>query len=227
MKTFVIDEINFRCRVESLGAELMTDRSRNDSLIGNLVEQANIIARPRAAFLVCPVQERGKDYVVIAERRIHSRVLSVNFNQAQHVFPFIATCGNEIEDWSNRHVDELHRFWARRICELALKASLEALASHIEEHFHTGPTSEVNPGSTIDWPIKGQWELFQLLGDAGERIGVSLTKDLWMAPAISTSGIRYPSQEPFENCSLCALENCRLRKAPYEEGLYERRYQTV
>jgi len=223
MEAIVINDIKLDLSIAALHDKLTSNSGALDPVMINLVETARTIARPRAAFLI---QERGKDFVVIDKFRIYSRVLRVNFGQTQRVFPFIATCANEVEDWANSQVNEVHRVWARRICELALETAIETLIDHIEAGYLTGPTSKVNPGSTIDWPLEGQRELFQLLDKASELVGVSLKEDLWMIPSISSSGIRYPSKEPFENCSLCPMEDCRLRKAPYQIGLYEQAYMT-
>jgi hypothetical protein len=45
-----------------------------------------------------------------------------------------------------------------------------------------------------------------------------------MDPVHSVSGILFPTEEDFEECSLCPREDCPKRRAPFEEHLYETRY---
>ena len=66
--------------------------------------------------------------------------------------------------------------------------------------------------------------LFDLLGEAPAAIGVKLLDSMLMTPTKSVSGIRFPTEETFESCQLCPMENCPNRRAPYDESLYERKY---
>lgn len=226
MKIVVIDQIDFHLDLPALRAELAQEGGVIDEkVLRGLAGKARSIARPKAGYRVSQIEDMGNDDVVIDGICFRSRVLRLNLDQVQRVFPFLATCGWEIEDWAGSRQDDLHRMWAKRISELALRSAIRSLVEHIQTHFHTGPTMKVNPGSTIDWPLQGQRDLFQLLDEIPERLEVTLTGDLWMSPTMSTSGIRYPSEVTFENCSLCPVESCRLRKAPYQEGLYERKYR--
>ena len=71
------------------------------------------------------------------------------------------------------------------------------------------------------------WErqLFELLGNPKDTVGVRLTQSCLMVPNKSVSGIRFPIEESFETCQLCPREGCPGRKAPYDSGLYDRRYR--
>jgi hypothetical protein len=76
-----------------------------------------------------------------------------------------------------------------------------------------------------NWPLSEQGALFALLGDPHEAIGVRLTDSYLMVPTKSVSGIRFPTEQSFESCQLCPRERCPGRKAPYDSGLYDRRYR--
>jgi hypothetical protein len=224
MKAIILDEIPFDPSPSEMLEVYGTNQRASISILDTLAQEAQSIARPRGGYLVSIVDERGSNYVIIDGFRIQSRVVRINLDKVKRVFPYIATCGGEIEDWASSQTDPIRRFWANNLCEQALRAAASALTRSIENRLQTGPTYKVNPGSTIDWPLEGQRELFSLLGQIPERTGVNLAENLWMHPTMSTSGIRYPSEEAFENCSLCSREACRLRKAPYQEGLYTSKY---
>jgi hypothetical protein len=225
MTSVILDEIPFNPKASTLLEQASVNHSASARAVEKLVQEAQSLARPRGGYVVAMIDELGPDYVIVDGRRIMSSVLRINLANTKRVFPYVATGGVEIEKWANSQADPIYRFWAERISEMALRAAIDALTDHLETHLQTGPTSKVNPGSTIDWPLEGQRELFGLFGETASRIGVTLADNLWMHPKMSSSGIRYPSKENLENCSLCPREDCRLRKAPYQEGLYDRKYR--
>ena len=225
MNPIILDDIPFNPLASALLTQGSVNHTTSAHIIEGLVQEAQNVARPRGGYVVAMLDELGSDYIVIDGRRITSRVLRINLAKTKRVFPYVATGGAEIEDWASSQVNPIHHFWAQRICEMALRAAIDALTDHLETHLQTGPTSKVNPGSTIDWPLEGQRDLFSLLDETASRVGVTLADNLWMYPTMSSSGIRYPSEENFENCSLCPREDCRLRKAPYQEGLYDLKYR--
>ena len=190
----------------------------------SLVQEAEAIARPKAFYKMLPIAGKGDNYVVIAGMTLSSRVLRINLEQANRVFMFVATGGVELEAWVKSISDMLYNFYADAIAELALRAAIEAMNRDIDGRFRPGHTSNMHPGSLADWPIKQQKVLFDLLGEAPAAIGVKLLDSMLMTPTKSVSGIRFPTEETFESCQLCPMENCPNRRAPYDESLYERKY---
>jgi hypothetical protein len=148
-------------------------------LIGRLnllVDQAQKIGRPKAHYEVVYIDSRGEDHVMIGGVMLTSRVLKVNLEKAHRVFPFVATCGTELEEWSKTFDDLLERFWADAIKESAVKIAVECLADRLVERFHPGKIARMNPGSLPDWPLTEQKPLFKLLGRGPEAVGVQLTE---------------------------------------------------
>ena len=80
------------------------------------------------------------------------------------------------------------------------------------------------PTPPDDWPLREQRPLFTLLGDVRSAIGVELTDTLLMVPRKSVSGIVFVAEETFASCQLCPRHDCPNRRAPYEAGLFERKY---
>ncbi len=85
----------------------------------------------------------------------------------------------------------------------------------------------MNPGSLEDWPLTEQKALFQVLGNTEEAMGVELMENSFMRPAMTVSGLWFPSQEKYENCMLCPMEDCPGRRAPYDKGLYDKKYRSL
>ena len=185
---------------------------------------AAAVARPKAFYRIAYVDARGDDSVEVDGVTLTSRVLRVNLEEAHRVFVYLATCGVELDDWANAVDDPLHRYWTEGIKEMALRAARRAINQDLADRYRPGRTAYMSPGSLADWPIREQRALFALLGDSADAIGVRLTDSLLMIPNKSVSGISFPTEETFESCQLCPREDCPGRRAPYEPGLYERKY---
>lgn len=222
----VVEDVSFNPDLPNLMKSLrVREGSRQVDQLSALVEQARAIASPRAMYTVAYVDSRDENGAVINGIAFDSRVLSVNLENVHRVFPFVVTCGIELHEWMQGQDDLLVRYYADVISEAALRVAAARLKAHLVGRYALGRTSTMAPGSLADWPIQAQRPLFVLLGDPEATIDVRLTDSLLMIPSKSVSGIRFPVEKTFESCQLCQREKCPSRKAPYEEGLYERRYR--
>ncbi len=221
----VLEGISFEPDLPKLMKHLrVREGSRQVDELGALVDEARAIARPRAMYKVAYVDSKDEGGAVIDGIAFRSRVLRVNLESVHRVFPYVVTCGRELHEWMGTHDDLLMRFYADAISEAALRAAVGRLKGHVVRRYALGRTATMAPGSLADWPIQEQRPLFALLGDPEEAIGVRLTESLLMIPSKSVSGMRFPVEKRFESCQLCQRERCPSRKAPFEEGLYERQY---
>ncbi len=186
-----------------------------------LLEQVRGAARPKAIYDVCFVRERGDERVTVNDVVFTSRVLSLNLESVYRVFPYVATCGVELDRVMLPESSLLYTFWLDAIKEAALMAANGHLKSHIEKTYQPGKLSSMNPGSSTQdvWPIDQQHTLFSLLGDVENEIGVTLHKSCLMSPNKSISGIFFPTELDYENCKLCSREKCEGRRAPYSPEL--------
>jgi hypothetical protein len=187
-----------------------------------LAGEAVALARPKAAYRLAYIESKNEDSIVVDGVTLTSRVLRVNVGDIHRVFPFVATCGAELEAWSKSIDDMLERFWADAVMEEALRAAFDAATEHLVQQYQLGRTAMMNPGSLPDWPIEQQSALFRLLDGASEKIGVRLTDTFLMVPIKSVSGLRFATETQFENCQLCPRDPCPNRRAPHDPGLHER-----
>lgn len=190
-----------------------------------MVEDACRVARPRAVYLAAYITGRGEDWVAIEGMRFTSRVLTVNLEPVHRVFPYLITCGPELQEWGDRFDDMLQSFWAEAIKEAALFCAGRALDDDMQQRYQLGKVASMNPGSLADWPIQQQRTLFDLLGPRSDQVGVRLTDSMLMVPTKSVSGIHFPTEASFASCQLCPREKCPNRRAPYDVGLFESKYQ--
>jgi hypothetical protein len=227
MSLVVIENIAFEPDWKSLLKTIhMDETSRYAKEFESLFHEALGIVKPKALYRVAYIDSKGEDHVGVEGIRLSSRVLRVNLENAHRVFAYTATCGREIEEWSNQFDNMLDRFWIDAVKECALRRAMEAMIQHIDDRYRPGPTSRMAPGSLEDWPITEQYALFELLGDPKKAIGVELNDSCLMIPVKSLSGICFPTEERFESCQLCPRKKCPGRRATYDPDLYDKKYAT-
>jgi len=226
MHPVIFDQIQFNPdQVKFLKKMRVKPESKQKEQVLSLLEEACQIGRPRAIYTIAGIDQHLEDGVVLNGIRMNSKVLAVNLGEVHRVFPYLASSGRELFEWTRSKDNILEQFYAEEISQLALRAAERYLLSKLKETYQLGKTSSLNPGSLKDWPITEQRSLFQLLGNPLESIGVELTESMLMLPNQSVSGIRYSSETDFSNCELCPREKCSHRRAPYDEDLLLKKYQ--
>ena len=189
-----------------------------------MAAEAEKISKPKAFFCGAFIDTKGEDHVVIQGIKLSSRILRVNLEEVYRIFPYVATCGLELEDWSKSFDDLLEKFWADAIKEHALRLAFRYLNDYVLEKYGMKRLSRMNPGSLSDWPISEQGPLFAILGEGPRTIGIQLTDSFIMLPIKSISGFFFPAEFSYENCLLCPREKCPGRRAAYDSNLYEKKY---
>ncbi|HOW74225.1 MAG TPA: vitamin B12 dependent-methionine synthase activation domain-containing protein [Phycisphaerae bacterium] len=228
MAVTILKDIPFDLGVPALLKKLRIDgRPEYAERCSRLAREAALHAHPKGAYRLAYVDSKAEDAVVVNGVTLASRILRVNLGDIHRVFPFVVTCGVELEAWSQTITDMLERFWADTIMEEALRLAFETLTADMTRRYQLGKTAMMNPGSLEDWPIEQQTGLFSLLGDASAQIGVRLTESFLMVPIKSASGLRFPTETGFENCQLCPRERCPNRRAPYDASLHARRFSAA
>ncbi len=225
MDPIVFDQIEFNPDTDRFLKKMrIKPDSRQKELVFSLLDEGRQIGRPRAIYSIAGIDQHLEDGVVLNGIRMNSKVMSINLTEVHRVFPYLASSGRELFDWTQSKDGLLEKYYAEEISQVALRTAEKFLLSQLKNTYQLGKTSSLNPGSLKDWPITAQRSLFQLLGDPMELIGVELTESMLMLPNQSVSGIRYSSETDFSNCELCPRENCSHRRAPYDEVLLKEKY---
>ena len=251
----ILDDVPFQIDAGEVFGRLHIDaRSQYAGEVSAIIDGARPLARPRAVYGVAFVEERGEESVLIADStreleqaleraspprrtpldgsraqqgraRFESRVLRANLDQVERVFPYVATCGPELDAIPIEAGDLFAQFCRDTIKEMALRAAISHLVAHLKQAYALETLASMNPGSgdIHVWPIEQQRELFAFFGDLPESIGVVLTESCLMVPNKSVSGLLYPSKDGFQSCQLCHRERCPGRRAPFDPHLWEER----
>jgi len=200
-------------------------RKKNASVeetVRELIETAKVVARPKAVYEVAYVENKNGDSLSIGGVRFTSRVLRVNLDKVERVFPYVVTCGVELDGVTVPPDDPVKGFYLDVIKRMVLRAARKHLESYLTRRYALGQMSAMSPGSLEDWPITQQKELFSVFGNVENLIGVTLTESCQMLPLKSVSGIYFPTEVKFESCQLCPREKCIGRRAQYDPELVKK-----
>jgi len=199
-------------------------RNKSESIVKNvqeMIEMARPIAKPKAVYDVVYVENKNGDSLEISGVKFTSRVLRVNLDKVERVFPYVVTCGKELDEIDIPASDFIKGYYLDQIKETAVILARQYLEDHLKRSYALGQMSRMAPGAGAgdDWPITQQEGLFSLFGGKAkveELIGVKLTDKCLMIPIKSVSGIFFPTEIRFESCQICPRERCIQRRAPYD-----------
>jgi hypothetical protein len=212
----VIADLAVVIKPENLIKALRLDaRGEGPAVAAELLEAALPLFHPRVLYLESYIDAKGDDSVALGGRTFTSRVLRQNLEAAEKAYPYLITVGGELETAAAATGDLLRQFQLETVADLALGAILDRFEASLKARFGISGTSRMSPGSLEDWPIVQQRPLFDLLGDTESLIGVRLTDSFLMLPRKSISGVVFPTEKSFIQCSLCPRENCQGRQARY------------
>lgn len=206
------EEVLRRLRIRKLSKGI-------EETVQELIEIVRPVAKPKAIYEVSYVDNKDGDSLSIGGVRFTSRVLRVNLDKVGRVFPYVATCGRELDEITVPSSDFMKCYFLDTIKGIVLRSASNYLKDYLKRNYAISQLSSMNPGSLEDWPITEQRKLFSIFGNIEQLIGVGLTEALYMVPLKSVSGIYFPTRIEFVSCQLCPREVCEGRKAPYDPDL--------
>ncbi len=222
----VLNSIPFRLSTKEVlkRLHLRKENKEMERIVQELLDIVHPIAKPKAIYKVSYVDNKNGDSLYIDGVKFTSRVLRVNLDKVGRVFPYVATCGRELDEIAVPADDYMKYYCLDTIKEMALHSARSYLHDYLTRNYALGQVSRMYPGegAAEDWPITQQKELFSIFGNVEDLIGVQLTKDFLMVPLKSSSGMYFPTEIKFESCQLCPREVCSGRKAPYDPDLVKK-----
>ena len=222
MSYILLDDIEFKADLRTIAKRLHLEPDSEEYLeLDTLLCEVSKIAKPKAVYSPVFIEDAGSDFVVLGDQKMLSTLMPKNLEGIHRVFAYVATCGIEIEQYSNGVTDILHNWWMNTIMEAVLGQASAAVRLRVKNDFDLKKIASMSPGSLPDWPINEQPKLFSLIGDVKELIGVTLTDSMLMIPAKTVSGFFFETDADYVNCQLCKRKNCVGRKVPFDEKKYE------
>ena len=199
---------------KALKMEYDPDREETDIVL-ELREEAIKIAAPKAVYKESTLEITDRGTIIDGILFPHP-LRAKKLADQKVVYPYALSCGVELDKWSQGFTDPLEAYIADGIKVFALYQFMGEFKQYIKAtRFGGGTFSALNPGSLGEWPIEGQLPLFALLGDAGTKAGITLTKDYLMVPTKASSGIFFASETEYHNCSHCPRLDCPNRRAEF------------
>lgn len=197
--------------------------SPDGQTLRHLIEKAEEIARPKALYRESFIDVKGHDTVAIDGIVFTSCVLRANLDRVERVFPFVATCGQELDRVELTAGDFLVEFWWDTIKAVLLGCAVKHLREHLKQRYALEKTASMSPGAGDGnvWPIEQQRDLFKVLGNVTGEIGVELTESCLMKPNKTISGIYFATHVDFRSCQVCRRESCSSRSAAFDPDLWE------
>jgi hypothetical protein len=220
----VLSDIPFRVNRKDLFKRLhLEEDSEFAGDLNTLATQADAIARPKAMVGEVRIDAIEKDGIRVGGVRFTSHVMPRNLRDVDRIYPYICTCGIELDAIPIGPGDDFGQFGLDIIKEMALRHAIAALNERIRLDFGLEKKANMNPGSgdRLLWPIEEQRPLFRLLGDVTAAIGVRLTDSFLMMPNKSVSGFFFKTDKTYHNCQLCKRADCPNRQAPFDQTLWD------
>ena len=185
-------------------------------MMESLLQQAYAVCRPRVGYVM-------KEGAVIDPRHIRiedqtfkpGRTITKYLDDSTLFGIFVATAGEEFEQWAASLGDIVHTYMADAIGSVIAEAAVEFITDKIREAA-TGQGQNISnnysPGY-CGWSVAEQKSIFALLPDG--FCGVTLNDSCLMHPIKSVSGIvAIGNQVEWRDyqCGICHLIDCVKRK---------------
>lgn len=215
----LLQNIDYEINQQSMMKRLRIEEDDDIKLFNEMLDTIKSIAKPKTIFAEAYITDKFEEGVKIDNKIIECKLMRKNLEDSNRVFPYIATCGRELYNWAKTIDDFFVAYWADCIMQAYLMGAMTELKKVIKNQYGVTKLSSMNPGSLPGWPIDRQRELFELLENKNEDIGVELTDSFLMIPNKSSSGILFKSKTGYSNCKLCERLNCPTRRDAFNKDL--------
>lgn len=132
----VLDNIPVRLELDDIVKKLRI-RNMNEhfaEIIRELFGMIRPIANPKAVYEISQVANKQGDSLEIGGVKFTSHVLRVNLDKLEVVFPYIVTCGSELEEIKIPAHEILKCYFLDQIKEVIVRSALGYLHDYIIEN---------------------------------------------------------------------------------------------
>ncbi|MFC2020416.1 hypothetical protein ACFLU1_01285 [Chloroflexota bacterium] len=222
----ILDNVPLNLDLSSVLEQLKLRNESNSvkDIIHELIEIVTSVARPKALYKVSQANTINRKLLVDG-LELTSYVPTLNFGEGETVFPYVATCGLEVDAIIISTDEFMKRYCLNVIKQMILRATSRYLHDYLIENYGVKQLTRIGPGEALG-PLTQQRVLFSILGDVEDTIGVRLTDHNMMVPEKSSSGIYFETTVKLESCQLCPDTKCKGRRVPYRPDLLNRYRKT-
>ncbi|MFC2014962.1 hypothetical protein ACFLUP_03105 [Chloroflexota bacterium] len=195
--------------------KLRKESERIREIILELISTVGSLARPKVLYKVSQANSLNRKAFEIDGVEFASYVPTLNFEEGEQVFPYVATCGTEVDALKIPTSDLMKHFCLSVIKEMVLRSTSKYFEEYLVDHHELTQITRIGPGEALG-PVAQQQQLFSVLGDVEKSIGVRLSPHNLMVPEKSSSGLFFETAIKLESCQLCPDTKCKGRSAPYD-----------
>lgn len=155
MEQRIGQDFAFAVTIETLARRLRLENDPADEdfqRASAMLAEALACARPKFAYAVAAITEKGDGYVIVEGQRLDSPLVRRNLDQVHRIVPYVATCGTEAEDWSRQYTDMLENYWADQIKNLILIEAVTELRRTVQSRYF--PDSRLAGDHSADHPAE-------------------------------------------------------------------------
>ena len=220
METILVDHIPVKVTKEDVLRKLgMPADHRYGSDIEKVIAEAETIANAKLLYAEAKIEARTEDTVTIGGVVFKGRDLADALKDVDTVYPYICTCGRELNDYAMNCKDLVKMLYLDYIAHFYLLQSSVELSDRVDNQLGTRSMC-MTPGSFDNWELKENIPIFMLL-NKGEGMGIMLNETGIMYPAKSVAGIRFKAPFCEDRCAICLKKDCGNRKADFDKRVYE------
>jgi hypothetical protein len=203
--------IDIKFNPEQIASDICFDSTRPEfEEFKELIQAVEPVIASKAIISQLDVIGQSEHALISSAGKFSSILLAELAVNAEVVFPFIVTCGKEIEDFSAEVSDPLHFYWLEKLKDHALEQAFENIKSEIRTKCNGQTITSLVPLDDEIWPLTGLKEIFAVFKPEDiKRMGVELTETLYMTPTKTRAGIFFPAEKEVDLCHICNLKKCK------------------
>lgn len=192
MGIILIDQLPFYLDEDMLIEKLkLRKRKGMLEMLNKLMKKALKTAKPKGMYFEAYIEDRTEDSFMIKGEIFNSKILAEATKKNEKVYPYIITCGEEIEEAYFKTDDLMEKYIMDGIINSILDCATICVSKDLQERYGLDNIAYHIPGALDDWPLDEQQKLFRLFGDEANKIGVKLSDSNIMKPGKSVSGVYY------------------------------------
>ncbi len=220
MKTILVDHISCEIAKEDVLARFgMPPDHAFGAAVEEVIEEMKGVANAKLLYGKARVERWSETSVTVDGIDFHGKDLASRLKGVETVFPFLCTCGTEINDFAWGCKDLVKMLYIDAVMHFYLREAFLVLADKVDNALCAHSYS-MAPGSFEDWPLTEQKPLFELLNE-GEGTGVTLSESCIMEPAKSVTGFRFYRPDQPKDCCRCFYRDCGERECEFQVSAFD------
>ena len=216
----LIDHIEVKITKEDVLRKMgMPADHRFGDAIAEVIEEIKPIANGKLLYCEAKIGDRTEETIEIGGITFTGKDLVDALKDVDTVYPYICTCGTEINDAAMNCKDLVKMFYLDNIAHFYLLQPSIELSDILDNQLGTRTTC-MTPGSFENWNLNQNAPIYILL-NKGEGTGVTMNEYALMTPAKSVAGIRFKTSDCEKKCNICMKRDCVNRVEEFSKTIYE------